>query len=131
MGYLQAGYKSYPDYLASNWFRHVKEEAWKHSKKCCSVCGKKWDLQAHHLSYGVLGTDREWRYIRFVCSDHHRACTYILWFIKVPLTPKWIRSRYYFVKGRHKVFTLITKSIKWLWISYTFRGKGAKQRSLY
>lgn len=109
MGYLGLGFDSYTEYLASDWFIFVREKAWNRSNKCCAVCKKQWDLQPHHLSYTIIGMGVEWRYIRFLCSNHHHECHYVLYFFKIPLNSFDLTMRYIFVKYRYKLLHIISK----------------------
>lgn len=131
MGYIGLGYKSYDDYLQSNQFANVRKMAWEASGKCCEVCGKKFSLQPHHLSYELLGRVGEWRSIVFLCNQHHRACHYILWFFRIPLTPRKLYLRFLFVKYRHKVLHGLWRICTFLWFSFTVYENKAKKRRAY
>lgn len=73
MGYLSAGYTSYPEFLSSRHFTRQRKIAWFFSFRCCSICWKRYQLSPHHLSYLVVGKWYEFLFLRFLCNDHHRA----------------------------------------------------------
>jgi hypothetical protein len=100
----QAWYKY--EFLASTHFKEIRDKVYaKHPY--CQICGKKFHLQPHHLSYERRGQKDEWKDIRMVCGDHHKECHYVLWLIFLPRKEIWLRSRYYFVKLRYKIWKLI------------------------
>jgi len=115
MGFYDAGFDSYPAFIASDHFRGVREKAWSASGKKCTLCGKKYGLVPHHLSYEVLGTRAEWRYIRFVCHRHHYWVGFFLFLFKLH-NSKMLIMNYYLIK----FFYLLVKSIV-LFFYYTWR----------
>lgn len=128
MGFLDLGYKSYEHYLASNQFSEVRRTAWEHSRKHCAICGKKWELEPHHLSYKNIGKRGEWKDIRFLCRHHHRMVHFVLWIFKIPLKPQFLKSRYYFVKIRRLVIKGSWETALWLRRSYKIEKSARAQR---
>lgn len=114
MGYRQAGYTSYPAYLSSDWFGSVRQKAWRSSRKCCSICSVRFGLQAHHLSYSLLGTRLEWRSIRFLCAYHHQMVSYCFWVVKLHRTPGLV-IWYYLVRLRWIIVHKSWDGLVWLY----------------
>lgn len=73
----------------------------------CQICGKRYHLQLHHISYERRGTIDEYKDVRQLCADCHRRCHFILWIFRIPRTTVWLTTRYYYIKSTHAVVQLL------------------------
>lgn len=105
------------DHLTSEHWLQIKETVYK-LHPYCQICGKRFDLNRHHLRYDRLGTKWERFDVRVVCYRHHMMCHYVFWFIRLPRTRFWLTSRYYFVLIRYKLLYVIWNLAKWFYYSY-------------
>lgn len=117
MGYLGLGYSGYKEYLRSHHFIQVKKRAFKKGTSC-AICGKKWDLQAHHLLYQGIGKRWEYLTIRFLCSKHHRRVSYILGVVKVPNKARYMIPVYIANKYLYKLFHAPISFCLWAYSEY-------------
>jgi hypothetical protein len=83
------------EYLASDWWEKVKQKAWQRGSKCCEICGKRYHLRPHHLSYDRIYTDDEYLDVYYVCTTHHWLCHWSwLGMYQIPLKRRDLTRRF-------------------------------------
>lgn len=100
MSDAQEWYKN--DYLTTAHWQAIRKRIYKRFPYC-QICGKKYHLEAHHLSYARRGTKNEHKDVRMLCHSCHRRQHFIFWFFKMPLSSSWLIFRYYQTKLDHKI----------------------------
>ena len=65
-----AGHKSMPEYLASPYWRNIRQQALERDNNQCVVCGRGANLHVHHLHYENKGHEKLEDLIT-LCPVHH------------------------------------------------------------
>ncbi len=61
----------YREYLNSDHWKRVREQAFKRDGNRCYMCGTGKNLEVHHRRYDSLGTENEIDDVITVCDDYH------------------------------------------------------------
>lgn len=69
--YKKLGIKSYAEYLASDHWQEVRNEAWHRLDRKCSICNDTKDLLLHHRTYETLGAEKVGKDVCFLCPLCH------------------------------------------------------------
>ncbi len=73
MNYHQLGYKSYQEFLQSNYWKRKKAQVYAtRSIKCCWICKTTANLNVHHQTYFRLG-DEKLSDLMILCQNCHKA----------------------------------------------------------
>lgn len=117
----------YHKHLESRKFSVTKWIAYRLSFKRCTICFQRYHLEAHHLSYKVLGKWFEFFFIRYVCDNHHEQ---VGKFLGVRLHGTLaLHLNYYRVKFGWLCTWGIYNSIRWVISSYSIGSDESLQRS--
>lgn len=117
----------YFEHLESRKFSRAKWLAYHLAFRRCTICLKKYHLEAHHLSYQVLGRWFEFIFLRYVCSSHHEQ---VGKFLGVRLHGTLaLHLNYYRVKIGWCCTWGIYNSIRWVISSYSISSGESLQRS--
>lgn len=111
------------EYLASTHWGGLKDRVYSRFK-ACQICGKRYDLQLHHVSYKRRGMRREHKDVRLLCSSHHRRCHFVLWIIPLPKTPFFLYFRYLYVK----IVYLLGQVVIWVYRSYRIENRPRRKQ---
>ncbi|HYH69134.1 MAG TPA: hypothetical protein VD866_30855, partial [Urbifossiella sp.] len=65
----------YRAYLKSDRWQQTRKKAFARHGRRCAVCGTKWRLQVHHLTYERLGHEQTGDF-RILCRKHHKKGRY-------------------------------------------------------
>jgi len=109
----------YAEYLQTPRWKRLTNAVYYAQNKCCRICGKRYNLEVHHLDYAHIGTEREFKDLVLLCHTHHSLCHWwFLGFHKVPLKKKNLVRRYRFVRaavwGRFRPSQLLRVLFGWL-----------------
>lgn len=66
-----AGFDGYADYIASGYWRSVRERVLERDKRRCTVCRSPSQLAVHHDRYDFIGKERL-EFLKTICSRCHR-----------------------------------------------------------
>lgn len=65
--------EAYEEYLRSEYWKSLREEILEKDHHRCVVCGRKKNLNVHHLTYDHLGNrEAEWYDLVTLCQDCHQ-----------------------------------------------------------
>jgi len=104
---------SYSDYLKSIHWGKLKKR-YITTNASCYVCGKRYSLLLHHVSYDRLGKEKIGRDLVIVCFKCHQKIHYWFWIFKVPLKKQNLLVSMYYRKMITKTFRAIKISTSWV-----------------
>jgi len=63
----------YQEYLKTDWWQHLRDEALDRAFHCCQLCNSDARLEVHHRTYEDLGTGGEKSHLIVLCKECHQA----------------------------------------------------------
>lgn len=70
-GWMALGFKSYQDYLQSDYWKKKRDWILEAKGNCCEVCGSHNNLEVHHKDYSSVGNENQ-HDVQVLCKTHHQ-----------------------------------------------------------
>lgn len=121
------GINSYHEYFQTDWWKHLKKRYIKWGSKCY-ICGSRYSLLLHHLSYNNLGREKILRIfygdVVVVCFEHHKDLHYVhplfIFKVKLPLKRFFLIKKLFWARMCHDIMELDIVGVLYHFILFAF-----------